>query len=339
MDRTGRLVLIAVALMSLAFAGGCFFLDARFSMAPDASVDARIETGVLKSMAGDGEVDAELSEGLAEGKWTEQEQYERDQWLVTAMVGHAGPGESLFRPDAEPQPQFEMTRHALSNAYTFRMPLPESGDAGLDGEAVPEGQAGDGGEAEVEGMEAFGDALGEMIGAVFASGDSGLRFSVELPGEIVETNGKMAQWRGVEWTLDPMAPEPGYEELFARSRLLNWAQVGRLAEALADRGRWDLAPALISGVQRGIVPDPVTDDPAAVEFDALMYVQALEIMVALDRAVGERISTEVIKRLGLSDDPDPALVEEIAVRLEGMDIGAEIDREVVERLLGMLGGG
>jgi hypothetical protein len=43
--------------------------------------------------------------------------------------------------------------------------------------------------------------------------------------------------------------------------------------------------------------------------------------------------------LGLNADPDPALVEEIAVRLEGMDLGAEIDQSVMEELLGMLGGG
>jgi len=44
--------------------------------------------------------------------------------------------------------------------------------------------------------------------------------------------------------------------------------------------------------------------------------------------------------LGLNaDDVDPAFAEGIAVRLEGMDLAAEVDANVTEQLLGTLGGG
>jgi hypothetical protein len=103
-------------------------------------------------------------------------------------------------------------------------------------------------------------------------------------------------------------------------------------------GRWDLVPALVSGVRRGVLPDPVSADPMAAEPDALMYVQALEVMVALDAAAGEAISTEVLQAVGMNGSLGRAEIEEIAVRLEGIDLTAEVDEGVRERLLGVLRG-
>lgn len=343
MAHTGRILLVTVALAALTAVSGCFFVDGQFAMSPDGSVDARIEAGVLQSMAGENDIAAELDEGLAEGRWTQEEPVDRDQWRVTALVGHAGPGESLFKEDADPQPRFEMTRHLLSTTYGFVMPLPdepvEAGPVADDAEEAADDAQAEEGEGQIEGMEDFGEAFGDMMAMMMTSGDSGLRFSVGLPGVIIDTNGTIADDLRVHWKLDIGAEEPQYAELVAHSRLPNWSQIGRLGAQLTERGRWDLVPALIAGVQRGILPDPVTENPETADFNVLMYVQALEIMVALDHAVGEQIADAVMTALGLGGAPDPAMVEEIAVRLEGMDLAAEIDQEVTEQLLRRLGGG
>ncbi|MGC9317862.1 MAG: hypothetical protein ACP5KN_07500, partial [Armatimonadota bacterium] len=100
----------AATLAVLGLLGGCMFIDGRFAMAPDGSVDARLEAGVLKSMMeqGGGDFTADLGKGLAEGRWQEEE-YDRDQWHVKAMVGHAGPGQSLFTEEARVTPKFATT--------------------------------------------------------------------------------------------------------------------------------------------------------------------------------------------------------------------------------------
>lgn len=337
---TNRALIVTVAFAALTMASGCFFLDGQFVMAPDGAVEGRIEAGVLQAMAeqGEGEVQAELDEGLVEDLWTREEPFDRGQWRVTALTGRAAPGQSLFKDDAEPSPEFEMTRRLLSTEYSFVMPLPEGPDA-VEEPAEEPAPAAEDVEVQVEGMEGLGEAFGEMMAMMMTSGDSGLRFSVALPGVIVDTNGVLVDPSRAAWTLDIAAEEPPFAAMHARSRLANWATVGRVAAALTELGRWDLVPALIAGVERGVLPDPLTDDAVAAQFNALTYLQALEIMIALDHAAGEQIADRVMIALGLSDDPDPAMVEEIAVRLEGIDLAAEIDGEVTEQLLRRLRGG
>ncbi|HCA47060.1 MAG TPA: hypothetical protein DEP45_06725 [Armatimonadetes bacterium] len=76
----------------------------------------------------------------------------------------------------------------------------------------------------------------------------------------------------------------------------------------------------------------------AAELDTLMYVQALEAVVALDAAAGETIATEVLQALGMNGSLGRAEIEQIAVRLEGVDLAADVDEVVRERLLGVLRG-
>lgn len=336
MVSTSKLALMAVALVALTLTGGCIFVDGQFAMAPDGSTTARLEAGVMQSMmeGGEGDFSSNISGGLAPGKWTEEPAFERDQWHVQAWQGEAGPGESLFAADAQPQPEFSMTQGTLSNVYTFTMPLPEepmeAGQVDDQPQNQPPAEQPDEGEVQIEGMDA---ALGDMMGMMMSGGDSGISFSVTLPGEIIATNGELLPGTRVVWKIDLMSPEPP-DDLMAQSRLPNWPAVGRLGGALVGAGRGDLVPALIAGVRRGVVPNP-----EAAELDPLMYIQALEIMTALDQAVGEQLADEVLLTLGMGGSPDAAFVEEVAVRLEGMDLAAEIDREVVARLLGLLAGG
>lgn len=336
MVSTTKLTLMVMALVALTLTGGCIFVDGQFAMAPDGSTTARLEAGVMQSMmeGGEGDFSSNISDGLAPGRWTEEPAFERDQWHVQAWQGEAGPGESLFTADAQPQPEFSMTQGTLSNVYTFTMPLPEepmeAGQVDEQPQDQPTAEQPDEGQVQIEGMDA---ALGDMMGMMMSGGDSGISFSVTLPGEIVATNGELLPGSRVVWKIDLTSPEPP-DDLMAQSRLPNWPAVGRLGGALVEAGRGDLVPALIAGVRRGVVPNP-----EAVEIDPLMYIEALEIMTAVDLAVGERLADEVLLTLGMGGSPDAAFVEEVAVRLEGMDLAAEIDREVVARLLGLLGGG
>ena len=349
---TGRLLATVVALAALSLAGGCIFIDAQFGLDPDGAQHARLEAGVLQSVVeqGEGEFTSDISEGLAPGKWQDLGEETRGQWLVRTMVGQAAPGEALFTDEAEVAPEFGVTGRLLSTAYTFTMALPEEtmqpqmGPVELQPEAeAPAAEApaegGEGGEGEVQ-FEGMDEAMSGMMAMMMSSGEAGLRFSADLPGAIVSTNGEIAALGRAAWAIDFMNPDPELRVLEAESRLLNWPSIGRLAGEMTALGRWDLAPALIASVRRGVVPDPVTADPMAAQLNTAMYVQVLEIMVALDQAVGEQITNEVMTTLGLNaDDVDPAFVEGIAVRLEGMDLAAEVDANVTEQLLGTLGGG
>ncbi|MGI5819822.1 MAG: hypothetical protein ACOX9R_17200 [Armatimonadota bacterium] len=345
---SGRIILAGLALAALSVAGGCIFVDAQFSMAPDGATSARMEAGVLRTAAehGGGDFTTDLGETLTEGRWVELEPFERGQWQVQAWEGNAAPGESLFVEGDAPRPEFGMEQHLLSTVYTFEMALPDGPVVGTPEAADPPPPAvepapemeGDG-EPQMEGMEQFGAAMGEMMAMMMTTGDAGLRFSVELPGEIAATNGELASPSRAAWKIGLTEDEPPHESLIARSRLLNWPVIGKLGGQMAQMGRADLVPALIAGARRGVMPDPASADPMSEELNTLMYVQALEIMIALDEAVGEQIATEVMITLGLGDDPGPATVEEIAVRLEGMDLVGEIEEGVKQRALGLLGGG
>ncbi len=346
-----RVVVLGMALAALVAAGGCMFVDAQFTMAPDGSTTARLEAGVLKSMAeqGEGDLTTDLGQALAAGKWREEAAFERGPWQVQAWVGEAGPGESLFAEGAEPQPAFAMTRHLLSTVCQFSMPVPEQvmetkatveGTAAAEGEARAEGEEwAEGGEVQVEGLEGMGEAVGEMMAMMMSSGESGLSFSVELPGEIVRTNGEEIAPSRVAWKIDLTTEQMPYEELSAQSRLVNWPGVGRLGGALTEIGRWQMVPALIAGVRRGVVPDPVVEGSEEGELDAALYAQILDIMVALDGAVGTQLADEIMLELGLNADaPDPARVAQIAERVLADDFAAGIDSGVRQRLLDQLGG-
>lgn len=331
-----RIIALAAALLSLALNAGCIFVDAQFELAPDGTRHGRIEAGVMQGVGEEnGSFTVQMQESLAPGKWRELPEETRGQWLVKTLVGEAGPGESLFTPDAEPQPQFASASHLLSTEFTFTMDLPEMGELGPGVEANgPEADQAEGG-VQIEGMD---EALAGMMTLMMSSGEAGLRFSVRLPGEIVATNGEILAVDRAGWSI-PLSGPTELPELTATSRLLNWPNIGRLGGQLTAVGRPELVLALIAAVRRGVVPDPVTEDPLAAPLDVQTYMQALEIMNTLDAAVGPEISTDVMRTMGLGGaTADPALVAQVAARLQGVDLPAEVDAEVTQWLLERLGG-
>lgn len=342
-----RILTLGVALVAVSLTGGCIFVDAHFTLAPDGTQHGRIEGGMMQGVGeGEGDFAAQMGESLAEGKWRELGEEMRGQWRVQTLVGEAGPGESLFAADAEPQPKFARSGRLLSTEYRFTLALPDGGETEpaevievpqeQPAPAPPEPGEGEG-EVRIEGMD---QALEGMMAMMMSSGEAGLRFSVELPGEIVASNGALLGANRAQWSIPLSGPPAELTEMSATSRLLNWPSIGRLGGELTVAGRADLVPALIEGVRRGVVPDPVVADPLTAPLDATMYIQALEIMTALDAAVGRDIATEAMRTLGIGGaDVDPARVATVAGRLEGIDLSAEADAAVLQWLLGRLGGG
>ena len=86
-----------------------------------------------------------------------------------------------------------------------------------------------------------------------------------------------------------------------------------------------------------MVPDPVTDNPPGGEIDLPLYVQILDIMVALDNLVGETMSDRIMQRLQLNvDEPDRDVVAAIAKKVTAEDFAATLNEAVVDSLVNVL---
>lgn len=336
-----RRLLMGLAVASLVVSmGGCIFLDAEFEMTVDGGTNATFEVGILKSLAEQGEGEdptMEITEGLAEGKW-EEEQFDRDQWRVSSLKGQAGPGESLFAEDADMQPEFATETHLFSTIYGFTLPLPEDAlgvKEQIEADVEAEGQ----GEVKVEGMEGAEELMGDLAAMMMTGGQMGLHFAVTLPGRIIATNGETTAPNRAAWSLDLAGlGAEGQEALVARSRLVNWESIGRMGPRLAAMGRYDLVPALIAAVERGVVPDPATDAPLEAELDAALYAEILDIMVALDAAVGPELANAIMLGLQLNaDSPDPAAVRKTHERVSAEGFAASVEKDLCETLIQQLG--
>ncbi len=339
-----RLLMGLVAASLVVSVGGCIFLDAQFEVGVDGSTDATFEVGILKSVMemGEGEEPTMgITEELAEGKW-EQEEFDRDEWHVVVLKGHAGPGESLFTEEAKMQPEFAMQTHLFSTVYEFTLPLPEDAvgvEEQIEANAEVEAPEGEQAEVQVEGLEGAEELAGDLAGMMLTGGEKGLRFAVTLPGRIIATNGETTALNRAAWRTD-LAGAGALEEkaLLARSRLVNWPSVGRMGAELSRMGRYDLVLVLVSAVQRGVVPDPQTDAPLETTLDAKLYAQILDIMVALDAAVGPELANTVMAGLKLNEDePDAAAVERVLARVSAKDFGASVEKDIADRLLEQLG--
>lgn len=339
---TARLLIGAAALVALTLTGGCIFVDARFALDPDGTQHARLEAGIWEALArqGEGDFSADIDNSLVEGRWRELPEETRGQWVVKTFVGEAPPGEALFTEEAEEVPEFNKVTRLLSTEYTFTMSAPKvAPKTEIAPVEPPEGAQDNGGEGQMQ-IEGMNEAMMGMMALMMSSGEAGLRFSVILPGEIIATNGEVVGPGQATWKIDLTENEPQLEVMQATSRLPNWPNIGRLGGELVARGRWDLVPALIAGVSRGVLPDPITEDLAAAGFDVAMYEQLLEIMMALDRAVGEQVANQVMTALGLNaSDLDADAVSKIAERLQEGDLPTKVDQHVAEWLVQQLGGG
>ena len=333
-----RLLLMAALLLGVAALQGCMFLNAHFELKPDGAVDAMMEVGVLKeAMEGDMEAEITPPDDLEEGQWEEPVESERDEWHVTTLRGHAAPGERLFREGAEEVPEFTIERHLLTTVYGFNMPVKFESNVKQPVDVQPDQGGADDQQQGGEEMEQLGEMLGDLA-TVMAGEGAPFHFYCTLPGEIASTNGRMVGPGKVAWDVGLSGEGiPESKELQAASRLINWEVIGTVGTSLVEMGRDDLVQALIRGAQRGMVPDPVTDNPPGGEIDLPLYVQILDIMVALDNLVGETMSDRIMQRLQLNvDEPDRDVVAAIAKKVTAEDFAATLNEAAVDSLVNVL---
>lgn len=324
-----RLIVLGALLLGAAALNGCMSVNAHFTMHHDGATDALLEVGILKAaLEGEGaEGEMNVTEALEEGRWEEPVEFDRGEYRVTSVKGHAGPGERLFKEDTPDVPSFTSETHLLTTLYSFAMPLhiePPTAEPVAEPPAQPQG----------EGMEGMGQMFGELAAAMVGEGEA-FRFTCALPGRIVTSNGKQVAPGTATWGLSLSGaglPEGG--EMQATSRLVNWQVIGAVGAALVEMGRDDLVLPLVFGAQRGIVPDPATNDPLGGEIDLPLYVQVLDIMVALDALVGEELTDRAMVALKLNaDEPDRQAVAIVAGKVAAEDFAATVNQWALDSLV------
>ncbi len=331
-----RLGLLAALLLGAVALNGCMFLDAQFTMLADGGQDAMMEVGILKQMAEGEGAEGELdigAEAVAEENWEEPVEFDRGEWQVTMLKGHADAGDSLFKDDAEAQPEFAMVGHRFTTVYQFTMVMEGAPVMEPVADAPAEGDV----EVEVEGMEGMNEAFEGLAEAVMGSGRP-LRFSCSLPGKIVSGNGEAIAPDTMQWAMGLSGEGvPEDQTLRASSRLINWEVIGAVGSAMVEAGRHDLVLPMISAAQRGVIPDPLTDEPLGGEFDFPLYQQILDIMVTLDGLVGEEMADRVMIGLALNADaPDAALVTRVYERISADEYAVGMRDGLTAGLIGSL---
>ncbi len=320
-----KVALLVVLLLGVVSLNGCLFVDAHFTRGADGSTDALMEMGILKAVLEADENGGEINmdgEGLVKENWEEPQEFDRGEWHVTAMKGHAAAGESLFAEDSPASPEFTSELRLLTTVHGFALKIETEGLVAADDAAADEDV-----NVEVEGFEGLDEMMGDLAG-MMGDGGKPMRFSCTLPGVVFEHNGNLTSGDTVAWQFGLSGEGiPEGEVLSARSRLINWEVIGALGSSLVEGGRHDLVMPLISGAQRGIIPDPeVAGDPLEGELNIGPYVKILDIMVALDGLVGEEMTDQVMVGLGLNgNEPDAAMVERVLGRLSAEDYATDIN--------------
>ena len=320
MARTKMSLLFApVALVSLLFlAPGCFMMEANINVNVDGSSDVELQVGAaaaIMEMQEEGEDPfAQIAEDLPEG-WTVKP-LESEAWKGVVIAGRAPAGEALLPSSDEAPSDIKLsvvrrlfsTDYVVDGVFSIRDAVEEApeAEAAAPGEPrivfaqLPELEVQEEEEEEFD-AEAFAGLLGAM--AI----QPRISFSVKAPGTIVETTGAVNERGAAVWSFDvpglmSEGPPPEFHVLL-RTRLLNYANIGRLADRLAAEADMpDMAPMIAQGVTRGLLPNPPKDDPARAAFDVEAYAATLKIITALDGLLGPPTTARVIAGLKLNAD-------------------------------------
>lgn len=310
-----------VALVALLlFAPGCFMMEANINVNVDGSADVEVQVGaaaaIMEMQEEGADPFAELAQDVPEG-WTVRP-LESEEWTGVVISGRAPAGEALLpSPDEAPSDiklnvvrRLFSTDYVVEGVFSLDEPMEEApeAEAAAPGEPrivftqLPELEVQEEGEGEEEfDAEAFAGLLGAM--AV----QPRISFSIKAPGTVVETTGTVNERGAVVWSFDvpglmTEGPPPEFRVLL-RTRLLNYANIGRLADRLAAEADLpDMAPMIADCVSRGLLPNPPRDDPARATFDVEAYAAALKIITALDGLLGPPTTARVIAGLKLNAD-------------------------------------
>lgn len=311
---------LLVALIStLCLAPGCFMMEANINVNVDGSADVELQLGIpvaiMEMQEAEGEDPfAEIVEELPEG-WTVKP-LDTGDWRGVAISGRAPAGEGLLpSPDETPSdiklsiiPRLFSTDYVVDGVFSIEEsepPEPQA-EAAAPGEPrivfaqLPELDLQEEGEDEFD-----ADALAGLLGAMAMQ--PRISFSIKAPGHVVETTGTVNERGAAVWSLDVpglMSEDaPPEVRVLLRTRLLNYANIGRLADRLAAEADMpDMAAVIADCVTRGLLPNPPRDDPARATFDAEAYANALTIVDALADVLGPDTMARVMTGLRLNAD-------------------------------------
>lgn len=306
----------ALALVSMLFSlvllSGCIKVGVDMTVAPDGSSSAKMVMGIDKNLDQMGEASGgpfeELTKSPEAKRWTVRE-YEEGNWKMTEAVGKAGPGEALFTGEDAPKLTLRTGHRRLTTRYmlTLQTPVPQG---------LPDAPAG-------EDNEQMAQLMGTMMSTME------IKFALTGPGQVVATTGTVTGPGRAEWKL-------GMQDLSAKTmpdfkvttELINWTNVGRLADQIAARGNmYDAGVMLAGAVDRHLLPNPPANTAAKNKLGAAEYEALLGIIARLDEQLSPEATAAVMEKTGLSDeDVTAAKVRAAHTRLMQADLQGQVQK-------------
>lgn len=320
MSRVSRGLLVVLLAVVIGCVSGCVRMSIDLAAAPDGSTTGRIVAGVDASLAQGQESKSPFTELTQSGSNWKSREYREGNWLMTEATGSAPAGQALFPVDEEgdaPQSKLAASAHRLSTWYTMTLEMPPMAQEMAKPPTDMDAQT----EALVKGM----------------MGSFEISFSLQAPGRVVATTGKVVAPGKAEWHM-------GFEELGSKklpdfrvvTELPNWSNIGRLSDQLAYTGRlYEAAPKLAAALQRGLLPNPPIN--ASEKLAAEDYARLLEIADKLDTAGRPGVTESVMGKLRLNtDETTAAAIAAAHARVMKMDVNALSYRAISGALLSEL---
>lgn len=312
MRHFAKVMALGLSVIGIVLLSGCVKVGVDMAVAPDGSSSATMLMGIDKNLEEMGEPSgnpfAELASGPDAKRWKVRE-YTEGNWKMVEAVGKAAPGEMLFTDEDAPKLTVRTGQHRLTTRYniTLQAGMPEDlGDAAAAG--------GD-------------EQMAKLVGAMMGSME--FKFALTGPGQVVATTGTITGPGRAEWNL-------GVKDLSAKAipdfkvttELVNWTNLGRLADQIAARGAmYDAGIRLADAVDRRLLPNPPANIRASDKLSAADYEALLEIIERLDGQLSPEATTAVMHRTGLSDeDVTPAKVQNAHARLMKADLQSLVEK-------------
>lgn len=319
-----RLLLVLVAFATMVCCVGCIKINMAVAVAPDQSTSARLTAATAISLAevtDQGGSPFAALEQQSGGKWKART-YQEGKWTIHEATGAAAPGEPLFPPDeGEESPKLlvQTSHRRLSMRYSISMSVPP---APAEVGQMPE-------MPKLEGGQDFSGLAESMMG------EMEIRISLAGPGEVVATTGNVVAPGKAEWKLG-FADLQGKQapDFRVTTEIPNWDTLGNLANQLVLRGGpYDAGSRLMMALQRGLLPNPPLNAPAAEKLSAIDYLRLVEIIGKLDSAAGPSVTDVVIRQARLDDeDASSASIAAVHEKVMKMDVNLIVEQAEIQGL-------
>ncbi|MEN6303284.1 MAG: hypothetical protein ABFD96_11200 [Armatimonadia bacterium] len=324
MRHFAKVMAVGLSMIGIVLLSGCVKVGVDMTVAPDGSSSATMLMGIDKNLEEMGEATsnpfADLAKGPDAKRWKVRE-YTEGNWKMVEAVGKAAPGEKLFTDEDAPKLTVRTGQHRLTTRYTLTLQA-----------AMPEGID----EAPAaEGDEQMAKLMGAMMGSME------FKFALTGPGQVVATTGTTTGPGRAEWNL-------GVKDLSGKAmpdfkvttELVNWTNLGRLADQIAARGAmYDAGVRLADAVDRRLLPNPPANIMAKDKLGAADYEALLGIIERLDEQLSPEAVTAVLEKTGLSDeDVTPAKVQNAHARLTKADLQAQVEKSAAAAAIQVITG-